>query len=152
MQAYDAQKAAQIWQRVRGSGAEMQTSPLHGLNALLAQAAAEADTYQKLSLRFTGNNRTIMQKLAREAAAHTACLKGICSLVRGAPPAVQIPPSTPESPEITLRKYYRIALQSLGEYEARSTDIEYGQVFSQLAAVKRVHCMRLLELLGRSIT
>lgn len=147
MQVYDAQKTAQIWQRVRG--AENQASPLHGLNALLTQAATEADAYQKLSMRFTGSDRTTLHKMAREAASHTACLKGICALVRGAPPSVQIPPEAKESPEITLRKYYRIALQSLGEFEARSTDIEYGQVFAQMAAVKRIHCMRLLELLGR---
>lgn len=147
MQVYDAQKAAQIWQRVRG--AECQTSPPQGLNTLLMQTAAEADAYQKLSMRFTGSDRTILHKMAREAASHTACLKGICSLVRGAPPAVQTPPSTPESPEITLRKYYRIALQSLGEFETRSSDAEYGPVFAQMAAVKRIHCMRLLELLGR---
>jgi hypothetical protein len=40
-------------------------------------------------------------------------------------------------------------LQSLGEFETRSSDAEYGPVFAQMAAVKRIHCMRLLELLGR---
>lgn len=149
MQLYDAQKATLVWQRVRGAGGEtVPPSSLNGLNALLMQAATEADLYQKLSPHFFGGDRTRLHKMARETTTHTACLKGICTLVRGAPPAVQTPPSTPEPPEITLRKCYRSALSSLAEYESRSCDAEYGPAFAQMAKAKKVHCLWILELLG----
>ena len=145
MNHFDPEKAARVWQRVQGSNAD---SAAVGLQGLLMRAAGDAQVYQSLSRRYTGKASHILQQMAQQEQSHIACLKGICTLVRGAAPSFPVSPLPADTPETALRKCYRSALQSLAEYEARSSDPDYGQVFSQLAQQKRTHCVHILSLLG----
>ena len=148
MNLYDPEKAARVWQRVQG--ASVDTAAV-GLQGLLIRAATDAQTYLALSRHYTGKPSALLQQMARQEQWCVACLKGICTLVRGAAPS--LPSSAPPtgSPEATLRKCYRNALQSLADSDTRRTDPEYGQVFSVLADQKRTHCMHILALLGTTV-
>lgn len=148
MERYDTEKAARVWQRVRGSG-ETQPAGMSGLQALIAASATQTAYYQQLQRRFSGSSHALLQKLTNQERSITACLRGICTLVRGAPPATAPGKPTAETTEAALRKCYRLALQAANEYGSRCDDAEYGQVFARLAARKYDHCAALLELLGK---
>lgn len=148
MEHYDKEKAARVWQRVRSS-AEVTPTGMTGLQGLIAASVTQAAFYQQLSRRFSGNHHMLLQKMVQQERAITACLRGICTLVRGAPPAAAATAAVTETTEAALRKCYRLALQAAIEYESRCDDGEYGQVFSRLAARKHDHCVTILELLGK---
>ena len=146
MQAYDPEKAARIWDRVRQppqAGLDVQKLP-----ALINEEWADAATYLLLARQFQGKHNLMLRQMAEQEQTHAACLKGIYTLVSGkrAPEFTPQPDSAPL--ETMLRRCYGREMRSLAAYEARSTDPEYGQVFSRLAAQERDHCRKLLELLG----
>lgn len=149
MEMYDTEKATRVWQRVRGSADTVPTG-MSGLQSLIAASATAAAYYQQLQRRFSGSSHALLQKMANQERSITACLKGICTLVRGAPPALSPSAAVTETTEAALRKCYRMALQAAADYDSRSSDGEYGQVFSRLAAQKHAHCTSILELLGKS--
>lgn len=148
MERYDTEKATRVWQRVRGS-AEIQPAGVPGLQSLIADSLTQAAYYQQLQRRLNGSSHALVQKLTNQEKSITACLRGICTLVRGAPPAATPANPTVETTEALLRKCYRLALQAATEYENRCDDAEYGQVFARLAARKYDHCTAILELLGK---
>ncbi len=151
MEIYDADKASRVWQRVRSVSTDTAavTAVGHGLQGLIAQSLNQIDLYQQLCHRFSGPEHRLLLRMAQQEQSHCACLKGIGVLLRGAPPASRIPPQRVDSVAAGLQKCYRLALQSIAEYEVRSTDPEYGQVFSQMLQCKRAHCLHILELLGK---
>ena len=61
---------------------------------------------------------------------------------------IQTPQPAKEPVEAVLRKCYTAELQSVVEYEARSSDPEYGHVFARMARQEREHCALVLELIG----
>ncbi len=144
MNYYDPEKAARVWQRVQGGTDTVAV----GLQGLLTQAVADEKTYITLSRQLPGPGGQILQKMARQEGRHIACLKGICTLVRGAAPQIPATASQTDTVDAALRKCYRNALQSLTEYEARTSDPEYGPAFAQMAAEKRLQCVQILSLLG----
>ncbi len=144
MNYYDPEKAAKVWQRVQGSTDTMAV----GLQGLLLQAVSDEKTYIALSRRAPEDIRKSLQKMARQEARHIACLKGICTLVRGAAPQITAPTPQADTLDAALRKCYRNALQSLAAYESRSSDSDYGAAFAQMAAEKRAQCVQILSLLG----
>lgn len=145
METYDPEKTARVWQRVCGE----QAPPRHqGLPGLIAEERTDAATYLRLSRRFQGKASQILRRMFEEEQAHAACLKGICRLLTGTNPSTQAPPLPQESTEALLRRCYGREMRCLAEYEARSSDPEYGQVYARLAQQEREHCRRLLELLG----
>lgn len=151
MEIYDADKASRVWQRVRGVSTDTAAVAAagHGLQALIAQSLSQIDLYQQLCHRFSGQENRLLQRMVQQEQSHCACLKGIGVLLRGAPPASVIPPQRIESTAAGLQKCYRLALQSIAEYEVRCADPEYGPVFSQMMQSKRTHCFYILELLGK---
>lgn len=151
MDIYDADKATRVWQRVRGVSTDTAAAAAvgHGLQNLITQSFSQLELYRQLCHRFSGGEHRLLQRMVQQEQSHYACLKGIGVLLRGAPPAAQFPSQSIVSTEAALQKCYRLALQSIAEYDARSADPEYGQVFSQLAQCKRTHCLHILELLGR---
>ena len=147
MDAYDAEKAAKVWQRVLGEQ-PMQLGQ-RGLQALIMEALTGAATYLALSRRYQGNRAAQLRRMAEEEQAAAACLQGICLLTEGVRPAVKIvPPASHETAEAALRRCYRQSRQCLTDYESRTADPEYGPVYAHLAQRKRVHCYQILELLG----
>lgn len=149
MEIYDAEKAAQVWQRVRSSNPSPTPEPnTNGLLGLIAEELTDATTYLHLSRMFQGKQSAMLRKMFEEEQAHAACLKGIYTLTTGNRPATRAVPSPQENPEITLRRCYGREMRCLAEYESRSADSQYGQVFARLAAQEREHCRQILELIG----
>lgn len=147
METIDPVKAAKVWQRVRPGDADV--SAEQGLLALIAQEWTDAATYLQLSRRLQGKDSTLLRGMYQQEQAHTACLKGIYTLVTGSHPTVRAVPVPQEDTEAILRRCYGREMQCLAHYEARSSDPEFGQVFSRLANQEREHCHNLLEILGR---
>lgn len=145
MNKIDPEKAQQVWQRVQSTA----TPPREqGLLELIAQEWANATTYLQLSRRVQEKSRASLRKMYQQSQSHTACLKGIYTLITGNHPAVKAAPPTPDDPEKLLRRCYGQEMQCLAKYEARISDPEYGQVFARLAEQKREHCKSVLEILG----
>lgn len=121
------------------------------LRALLLAEETAAAAYIQLARRFQGRQAAALQRLAREAHAHTACLEGICVLVTGEVPEIKVPAMEPGPAEAMLRKCYGRAMRALVTYEARSRDPEYGPVFARLALQQQDHCRTILELIGNAV-
>ena len=146
MDTIDREKAARVWERVRS---DAPPSPEQGLTELIAAEWTDAAVYLQLSRRFQGKDSALLRRMYEEEQAHTACLKGIYTLITGRRPAVKAVPPPQGDVEQILRRCYGREMQSLARYEARASDPEYGQVFARMAQQERAHCHSVLELLGR---
>lgn len=146
METIDPAKAARVWQRVQGESLPVNRE--QGLLEMIAQEWADAATYMQLSRRFQGKESALLRRMFEEEQAHAACLKGIYTLITGKRPTVQTAPPVQEDTERLLRRCYGREMRCLAQYEARSSDPEYGQVFARLCAQERDHCRMVLELLG----
>ena len=147
METIDPQKAARVWQRVRGE--QPQGQDIAALSAMIAGEWADAAVYLQLSRSFSGKDAAALRRLFEEEQAHTACLKGIFTLITGTRPTIPAQPPAPAPTEATLRRCYGREMRCLTQYEAKSGDPEYGPVFSRLADQEREHCRILLEIIGR---
>lgn len=149
MNTIDPVKAAQVWQRVHAKPEEDPSVPREtGLLELIAREWEAAGTYLQLSRRYTGKTHAQFHKLFQREQAHTACLKGIYTLITGKKPTVAPAPPISGETHTYLRKCYGNSMQQLAQYEGRSGDPEYGHIFQRLAQQEKEHCHILLELLG----
>ena len=147
METYDKAKAARVWQRVQTEAA---ANPAQGLGGLIAEEWADAAVYLALSKRVQGNQSAVLRKMSQEEQAHMACLKGIYKLQNAGQPDVPAPSPTDKAPVSTLlRRCYGREMRCLAQYESRSADPEYGQVFARMAQQEREHCRQILEILGK---
>ena len=147
MNTYDPQKAAQVWQRVQAARPE-QVQPEENLKELIMNEWTAAATYAQLARQLPQNEGATLQRLSREEHGHGACLRGIYALKTGEKCPVHMPNPGKENPEVTLRRCYGLEMRSLKEYEAKSSDPEYGHVYARLADQEREHCMALLGVIG----
>ena len=146
METYDKAKAARVWQRVQGEAA---ANPMQGLQGLIAEEWADAAMYLALSRRVQGNHSMILKKMSQEEQSHMACLKGIFTLQGTGRPEIPAPqPLEKASVTMLLRRCYGREMRCLAQYEARTSDPEYGQVFARMAQQEREHCRQILEILG----
>lgn len=146
MDTIDKEKAARVWQRVTATTNEGKS--LQELTDLITQEWADAATYLHLSRRFQGKESGALRRMSEQEQAHTACLKGIYTLITGNRPAVRTPPPSQESTDTILRHCYGREMRCLAQYEARISDPEYGQVYARLAEQEKEHCRTILELIG----
>ncbi len=144
MQSIDAAKAARVWQRVQNTA----TPKEEGLLGMIAHEWTDAATYLQLSRKFQGKQSAALRKMYEEEQSHTDCLKGLYTLITGTRPAVKAVPVTSDNIEALLRQCYGREMQCLALYEQRSSDPEYGQIFTRLAAQEKDHCRVILEVLG----
>ena len=119
------------------------------MTELIAAEWTDAAVYLQLSRRFQGKDSALLRRMYEEEQAHTACLKGIYTLITGRRPAVKAVPPPQGDTEQILRRCYGREMQCLARYEAKASDPEYGQVFFRMAQQERAHCHSVLELLGR---
>ena len=146
METYDKAKAARVWQRVQGEAA---ADPTRGLQGMIAEEWSDAAIYLSLSRRTQGAQSALLKKMGQEEQAHMACLKGIYTLQGTGRPQVPTPsPLDNASVGTLLRRCYGREMRCLAQYESRSSDPEYGQVFARMAQQERDHCRQILELLG----
>ena len=147
MNTYDPQKAAQVWQRVQAARPEP-VQPEENLKELIMNEWTAAATYAQLARQLPQNEGAVLQRLSREEHGHGACLRGIYTLKTGEKCPLHTPNPGKENPEVTLRRCYGLEMRSLKEYEAKSSDPEYGHVYARLADQEREHCMALLGVIG----
>lgn len=145
MEKIDPAKAARVWQRVQENPAAQREQ---GLQEMIFEEWTDAATYLLLSRQFQGKKAATLRKLYQDEQAHTACLKGIYTLLTGSHPVVKALPPQQGAPEQILRRCYGREMRCLARYENRSSDPEYGPVFARLAQQEREHCHLILELLG----
>ncbi len=155
MDMIDREKAARVWQRVKGENTPAPNAPnaplpdiAQTLAALIAEEWVDAATYLHLSRQFQGRHSVALRHMYEQEQAHTACLKGIYTLITGTPPNVRATKPETGEPVSLLRRCYGREMRCLAEYEARSHDPHYGQVFARLAQQEQEHCSKILELLG----
>lgn len=137
MQQYDSEKAARVWQRVRGDGP---AQDLPELPALAAEESALAALYRQMA-----GQRPECRSLARDCGRFAAILRGIC-LFQERQPGKAAPP------EGNIRNGLRLCcartLRCIDAYEKLADHPEYGCVFRRLAEAKKEQVCRLLELAG----
>ena len=146
MESIDEQKARQVWQRVHGT-ARPHIDPT-ALIPLIAEETAEAAICLRLAKRLGGRGGPLLQ-IARQSRQNAGCMRGICAIVNGKPPATPVPPLREEPPQTALRKCYVNSLSKQQTYDSFSTDPDYGPVFAKMAATTRAQCAALLELIGK---
>ena len=144
MNTIDPQKASRVWQRVQSVNQPSDRELL----TMIAREWTDGATYLQLSRQFQGKESAKLRRLYEEELAHTACLKGMYTLITGTQPNVKTLPLAGQDQEALLRRLYGRQMQSLAEYEARSSDPEYGPVFSRLADQERDHCRAILDVIG----
>lgn len=146
MEKIDPAKAAAVWQRVHNSTPQIPRE--QGLTALIQDALISSSLYEQLARQSSGDRSARLRQLARQEAAHAACLKGIFWMLTGKRPTVQIPKSAPEKPEAALRRCCGRTMRCIAQYEARSADPEFGAAFAALARQAREDYVQLLIVLG----
>lgn len=146
METIDPAKEAQVWQRVQNRQAP--EDPREGLQELIARELEISGIFLQLSRRFTGKQSAQLRQLFEREQAHSACLKGIYTLITGQRPNLRGHAVAGSSPETELRRCYGKQMQNLAQFERRSNHPEYGHVFQNLAQQEREHCHLLLEILG----
>ena len=147
MEPFDQEKAQRVWQRVRQ---EPPAAPETELLAMIAEEQTHAATYLQLSRRFQGKENAVLRQMSQQEQAHAACLKGIYTLLTGAPPTLKRNVSSLEETPHALRRCYGCEMRCLAAYEKRAADPQYGPVFARLAQQEREHCHILLELIGKT--
>ena len=147
METIDPAKAARVWQRVHPAVSEPNRE--QGLLELIAQEGTDAAIYLHLQRHFQGKENAMLRKMYEQEQAHAACLKGIYTLLTGKRPARAAQAPRQADPETLLRQCYGREMHCLAQYESRTADPEYGQVFARIAEQERDHCRMVLELLGK---
>ena len=102
MNTIDPQKAAQVWQRVRGTARLSDRE----LTTMISNAWTTGATYLKLSRQFQGKESAMLRQLHSEQLAHVACLKGIYTLITGTRSTIKAAPLPYQDPEAILRRCY----------------------------------------------
>ena len=149
---YDTQKAARVWQRVQTEKQEVNTPQgADRLPGLILEQLQLSATYLQIARQLPGKDGAVFVRLAREARAQAACLKGILALMSEQVPEISSAPVHFSAMEAMLRRCYGKELLLLKEYENRSSDPEYGPVFERLACRGRDHCWVLPEVIGRIV-
>ncbi len=142
MNPYDPQKTAEVWQRVRPQD-PMVTGDL---TRLLAQVRQQSAGYQTLSRQ---HGDPLLKTLASEKQAQAAALSGIRTLLGDRRPLNDLPLPKKEPLPTALRRCFGVEQDLRQQYELRSTDRQFGPIFSLLAQEQQRHCKWLLEILGR---
>lgn len=140
MQQYDSEKAARVWQRVRGEAQPEQMPELAELPGFAAEESALAALYRQMAKHYPECVR-----LARDCGRSAAILRGIC-VFQDQQPGKAVPPAG--NLRNGLRLCYARTLRCIAEYEKLAGHPEYGCVFRHLAEAKREHACMLLELAG----
>lgn len=118
------------------------------LPGLMMEMGTAAENYRRLTGCFSGWQAEALNRMAREARAHSACVGGICALVLGETPEKSFPLPDTGTLAVRLKKAYSRAMRLLSACEGYRDDPEYGPVFQRLAAKQQEHCRKILEIIG----
>lgn len=144
MEYFDSEKAKRVWQRVQGTATDLHTDS--SLPELLAGALEDSAIYLRLSRRFRGYSKLILQKLHKEKQEQAAVLRGLCVVNAHSLPRRSYPKPPTGSPEALLRRCCGRSQQALQAYEQSAHD---SPVFRQLARQEQEVYAAILKLLGQ---
>ena len=116
MEVIDREKAARVWQRVRGTG--IPTDGGQSLRQLICEEQTDSAALQRLSYRFRGRQARLLRQLAEDERAHASCLKGILLQTEGSCPPINTVPPPLERTDSLLRRCCDRQQRRLKEYEA----------------------------------
>ena len=140
MERYDPEKAARVWQRVRGP--QEAAAPPEDLAAIIQWERQQTHLLRQISRQLPP-----AAALADDCSRCAATVSGICALT-GTPAPGKVPAPNREPGDRILQKCCLLGLRCCAAYERQATHREYGPVFAQLAQEKRLFCCRVLALLG----
>lgn len=140
MEHYDSDKAARVWQRVRGETQPERPTELVELAGLAAEESALAVLYRQMA-----KHQPELIRMSRDCGRASAILRGICAF-QEQQPGKAVPAAV--NSRNWLRLCYGRTLRCMGEYEKLAGHPEYGCAFRHLAEAKREQACRLLELAG----
>ena len=146
METFDQQNTRQIWNRVYE--AETRTPNLPSLIPLIAQEESCAVCCIRLAKRLGGRGGPLL-RIARQCRQNSGCLRGISTVINGSLPPIAVPPPRDKPYRAALQECYVNSLAGLNQYEAYSTDPDFGPVFRKMASSTRDRCAILLELIGK---
>lgn len=148
MEKIDQALQSKVWQRVQNR--DMPDLPALGkdnLKPLLLTAQENQQVYQTVSRQLPGKEGEKIRKLQMESRNCIACMKGICR-IWGEPVKVPQLPVEKEPVKRALMKCYHRENKLRTEWEHRTTDPEYGAIYTHLAQRAREHCVAVMEVLG----
>ena len=146
MEQFDPEVAARVWQRVQGQREpEARGEDLRPLMQTVQELAA---AYRRLAGQTSGRSRELLRRLHEGQMANLACLKGLQTLRGGPIPKGNILPPGKEGAGKTLERCYHRSRRLAGEYTARSTEMEFGGVFYEMAERERRLCALAAEAIG----
>lgn len=144
MEQLDPEMAARVWQRVQGR----QEPVGEDLRPLMQTVQELAAAYRRLAGQTSGRSRELLRRLHEGQMANLACLRGI-QILRGGPmPKGNTLPMGKEGTGKALEKCYHRSRRLAGEYTARSTEMEFGGVFYEMAERERKQCALAAEAIG----
>ena len=149
MREFDRETVRKIWQRVQ---ADHPDSPLirqtGSLSEWIAWEQSFADLYRRIAGKMSGQNAYKLRQLARQEQLHAGHLKGICVMTEGNCPKIQ-PVPIPKAPvSVLLRQCYGEKLRIMAEYEKRTSDGQFGEIFHSMLWQEQEQCRFLLQLMG----
>lgn len=141
MEELDVKKVARVWSRVRG---ESEVPDLQQMLDLSRTAAFHCDM---LARKYTGNRHRILHQIARQNQNTVESLLGICAL-SGCHYAAQMPKIPDKPARQQLLDCYNRLLQLSVLFGTHAANPQFGYFYSQLEQQAKVHCQKLLQLLG----
>lgn len=153
MAQFHPEQVRRIWQRVQSGPAyeareAMPVKTDSGIYSLVSREIHGKAMLLQLSGRFSGRNREALRKMAKQEHSHAAILRGMCVLTEEKVPAIPMPKQPSLSTAALLQRCYSQTLQNLREYENRTEDRQFGDVFQKMAEQEKEHCRILLALMG----
>lgn len=152
MVEYDAEMAARVWQRVRGTqNGQMPEAEMPedgGVQALFMQERTAAEGLTRLARMGRGGKG--FSRMAEENRKNAACLAGICRMMGERIPAGIPTPLRERHPEALMRRVLLLELALLQQYMRRAEQGTFGPAFGELVNRKRAQVTALLGLVGAS--
>ena len=149
MREFDRETVRKIWQRVQSD------SPVSGtvgdccsLSECIAWELTFGDLYRRIAGKVPGNMANTLRQLARQEQNHAQLLKGICVMTEGISPPIHPIPVQRAPVSVLLRQCYGEKLRAISQYEKRTDDGRFGEVFQRILQQEQAQCHFLLRLMG----
>ena len=149
MKEFDRETVRKIWQRVQADHpASQSVREGSSLSEWIAWEMRFADLYRRLSEKMSGQRANRLRQLARQEQQHAGQLQGICAMLEGNAPKIHPVPIQRAPIPVLLRQCYGEKLRAISEYEKRSADGQFGEIFRNLVQQEQEQCRFLLQLIG----